>query len=237
MNHIDRAIFHAGRGPVGKLAEPPVGFLVCFAVKEEAKYFMPLPGGRHGPVQTWITGIGRRNAEESIRRAVDLVKPGRVLTCGFAGGLNPGLKCGQVVYDCDLDVGLAGNLEEAGALAGRFHCASRVATTATEKGAMWKSTGADAVEMESSVIRTICREHGIPSATIRVISDSAQQDLPLDFNALMTGDERVDYFKLLRSVLASPAKIPRLIELQRQTVTAAQRLAQVLVELLRRNCR
>src|SRR5262249_47666259 len=145
------------------------------------------------PVQVWVTGIGRKNAAESIRSAVAQLKPERVLTCGFAGGLNPKLEVGTVVYDCDFDTGLAGALEEIGAVSARIHCAKRVAVTAGEKEGLWKSTGADVVEMESSVIRTICREFRIPSATIRVISDSAHQDLPLDFNALMTSDDRINY--------------------------------------------
>ena len=72
------------------------------------------------------------------------------------------------------------------------------------KPALWQSTGADAVEMESSVIRNICREQKIPSATIRVISDDASQDLPLDFNAMMTPEDRIHYPKLIWAVLSRP---------------------------------
>jgi adenosylhomocysteine nucleosidase len=231
------ATFRNGRGPVGKLADAPVKFLICFAVREECKFFMPPPSCGCAPVQTWITGIGRRNAAESVREAVARLKPERVLTCGFAGGLNPKLQVGTVVYDCDFDIGLVATLEELGAVSALFHCAKRVAVTAGEKKALWESTGADVVEMESSVIRTICQEFRIPSATIRVISDSARQDLPLDFNALMTSDDRINYAKLAWKVFASPTKIPRLIEFQRQTILTARRLAEVLEALLRKSCR
>jgi uridine phosphorylase len=123
-------------------------------------------------------------------------------------------------------------LEELGAIAAKFYCHRRVAITAAEKRELWRQTGADAVEMESSVIRTICREFKIPSATVRVISDDAQQDLPLDFNALMTADDRINYLKLAWAVLSRPSRIAKLIEFQRQTLDAARRLGAVLEDLL-----
>ena len=215
---------------MGPVAREPVTFLVCFAVKEEAKFF--LPGlSRCGPIQIWVTGIGRRNAAESIREAVAAVQPECVLTCGFAGGLNPSLALGTVVFDQDFDAGVANPLTEIGAISAQFHCSRRVAITAQEKRALWESTGADAVEMESSVIRTLCREWKIPSATIRVISDTASDDLPLDFNALMTSDDRIHYGRLALAILASPRKISQLIAFQRQTLTAARELGRVLNEL------
>lgn len=218
------------RGPVGGVAKEPVAFLVCFAVKEEAKFFLP-PRSRAGAIQAWVTGMGRKNAAESLREAVAAVEPERVLTCGFAGGLNPALALGTVVFDHDFDAGVAEALAELGALPAKFHCSKRVAITAAEKRALWESTGADAVEMESSVIRNLCREWKIPSATIRVISDTARDDLPIDFNALMTSDDRIHYGKLALAILASPRKVSQLIAFQRQTMTAARELGRVLNEL------
>jgi adenosylhomocysteine nucleosidase len=225
-------------GPVGRLASPPVGLLLCFAVKEEMKFFAPHRSGGKGPqvattFQVWMTGIGRKNAAENARKAIARMKPERVITAGFAGGLNPKLKCGTVVYEEDFDAGFGADLEELGAVPAKFHCHRRVAITTEEKAALWRETGADAVEMESSVIRTICREFHIPSATIRVISDDATQDLPLDFNALMTSEDRINYLKLFGAVLSRPSRIPKLIGFQQQTLDAARKLGAVLEELLR----
>src|SRR5438105_12694944 len=197
-----------GNGPVGRLAKNPVDLLICFAVKEEAKFFMPRRSANS--CQIWITGIGRKNAAEGIRRAIESVKPERVITAGFAGGLNPELKFGDVIYDEDFEAGFGEELEDLGATPAKFYCSRRVAITAEEKLELWKSTGADAVEMESSVIRTICREYKIPSATVRVISDDSTQDLPLDFNALMTSEDKINYGKLIWAVVSRPSRIPKL---------------------------
>ena len=227
---------HRTRGPLGGVATEPVTFLVCFAVKEEAKFFLPRES-KAGSIQTWVTGMGRHNAAESIREAVAAVEPECVLTCGFAGGLNPALALGTVLFDHDFDAGVAEALGGLGAVPGKFHCSKRVAITAAEKRALWESTGADAVEMESSVIRTLCREWKIPSATIRVISDTAHDDLPLDFNALMTSDDRIHFGKLALEILASPRRIPQLMAFQQQTITAARELGRVLNELFRSRLR
>ena len=220
-----------GYGPVGRLAKSPVDLLICFAVKEEMKFF-PFPSWKGSSVQVWVTGIGRRNAAENIRDAIARVQPERVITAGFAGGLNPRLPCGAILYEQDFDAGFSREVEELGAIPARFHCHRRVAITAAEKSELWRQTGADAVEMESSVIRTICREMHIPSATVRVISDDAQQDLPLDFNALMTSDDRINYLKLMWAVLSRPGRIPKLIQFQHQTLDAARKLGAVLEDLL-----
>ena len=88
------------------------------------------------------------------------------------------------------------------------------------------------MEMESQIIRAICRAHEIPSATIRVISDAAHEDLPLDFNVLMTAEQKLNYGKLALALLASPRKLPAILRLQRQTQAAAKNLAKVLSKVI-----
>ena len=200
--------------------------LFCFAVEQEAKFFS-YPG-----MEVLITGIGRENAERRLHAAFKRTAYQLVLSCGFAGGLNPYLTTGTVVFSTDEDAGLTPTLLTAGACPVRFHCSDRVATTVEEKRALWESTGADAVEMESQIIRAICRAHEIPSATIRVISDAANENLPLDFNVFMTAEQKLNYAKLVLSLLTSPAKIPAMLRLQRQTQLAARNLAGVLSRVM-----
>ena len=248
--------------------------LVCFALKEEAAPFRKMAAGTVAAVQgasILITGIGRRNAEKSLREFLNSCRsrgnetqvkniletphvvsydPNLVLTCGFAGGLNPDLKPGDVVFETEnaplapslsppggervsarTGEGVFSKLSVAGAKPVKFICADRIATTVAEKKKLRAETGADAVEMESGAIQAVCRERGIPCATVRVISDTANEDLPLDFNALAKPDMSLDYGKLAWAIASSPGKISALLKLQKQTRFAAQRLADVLSKL------
>jgi nucleoside phosphorylase len=253
--------------------------LLCFALKEESRAFQKLVAARLD-LSVLLTGIGQRNADRAIRQALAQQSPKLVLTCGFAGGLNPELAVGTVLFSVDENqlgtvnpaplrqgsrisdapplpcgavapkpedrsgVGsveqvfalppehLAAVLVASGARRAKFHCADRVAASAEAKRALRLSSGADAVEMESGVIRGICGQHKIPSATVRVISDGANQDLPLDFNRLMDSDQNLRYGKLTAALLKSPGKIGALLKLQKQTRAASEQLGQVLVKVL-----
>ncbi|HEV2436912.1 MAG TPA: hypothetical protein VG077_13010 [Verrucomicrobiae bacterium] len=248
--------------------------LICFALKEEAAPFRTFAARKPGLV-ILLTGIGRQNAEKAVRDLLvggasvpasrsrgdsiaqnrlvsSLAPPELVLTCGFAGGLNPDLKLGDVVFDIRRSRGdetqikggkqsepthvgcydLREQLLAASAKPANFFCADRVVTTVAEKRKLRDESGADAVEMESAAIHAVCRERGIPCATIRVISDSVNEDLPLDFNALSRPDKSLDYGRLFLAIAKSPGKIRALMKLQKQTRFAAERLAEVLVDIL-----
>jgi adenosylhomocysteine nucleosidase len=205
--------------------------LVCFAVKEEAKAFRKALANKDG-VSILVTGMGRRNTERAFRKSLKNEKPSFVFTCGFAGALDPNLKIGDVLFDADSSVSLDDALRSTGAEPGKFFCSERVAVTRAEKTELRRITGADAVEMESSIIRNLSREAGIQNVIVRAISDIATEDLPLDFNALMTADQQISMVKLLGSLLKSPGKVPQLLNLQRNTGIAGQRLAEVLCGLL-----
>jgi adenosylhomocysteine nucleosidase len=204
--------------------------LVCFAVKEEAKRFKELVRLQPG-IQCLLTGIGARNAERTLRAALAKEKPELVISAGFAGGLEPKLVSGTVVFDTDGWPALQTALLAAGARPARFHCAEKVATTAAEKRKLREDTGAEVVEMESQIIGSMCRQEHVPCATVRVVLDTAAEDLPLDFNQLMTPDRALDNRKLALAILKAPGKISALLRLQKQSGAAAEKLAAVLVRL------
>lgn len=206
--------------------------LVCFAVPEEAAPFRKRVLPHKIPrLEVLVTGMGAHNARRGILERLQTggrPPPAMVLTCGFAGGLVPTLPRGTVVHDSDPEAGLETVLAHAGSRSVRFLCLTRVAVTVAEKTELRRASGAEAVEMESGVIRQVCHEHRIPSATIRVISDAASDDLPVDFNQMMTSDMRLHFGRLAVSLLRSPTAITGLLRLRRQTVDAAHRLASAL---------
>jgi len=214
----------------GRLQNESGATLVCFALKEEAAPFRKIAAGKSG-ADVLVTGIGRRNAEKCMREFLAANSPGLVLTCGFAGGLNPDLRLGDVVFETS-EENLRAQLVAAKAKPAKCFCADRVATTIAEKKKLRDETGADVVEMESATIHALCRERGIPCATVRVVSDTADEDLPLDFNALAKADQSLDFGKLFLAIAKSPGKIGALMELRMKTNFAAQRLAEVLGKII-----
>jgi adenosylhomocysteine nucleosidase len=205
--------------------------LVCFAVKEEARYFARRVDS-HPEIRILLTGMGRLNVERTVRPALVAHAPQRVITAGFAGGLRPELKTGTVVFFADPETGLESHLRASGATQVHFYNAETVISTAVEKQALFRTTGAEAVEMESQYVQALCREAQVPAATVRVILDTAAEDLPLDFNQVMTPDQRMDYGKLAFHLLRSPSKIKVLLRLQKQSTFAARRLAEILAPVL-----
>lgn len=204
--------------------------LVCFAVPQESKPFRR----RFPPssqVEILVTGMGPQNAQRSFEQQLAHSTFDRVLTCGFAGGLNPAFRTGEVFFETSSTT-LTANLKQAGAQEARFLCTNRVAITLAEKEQLRSRDGADLVEMESGIVQAECRRREIPCATVRVISDAADESLPLDFNALMTPDYRLSAFKMTGALLRHPSSIPGLMQLGRKTAHAADRLAEVLIRFL-----
>jgi adenosylhomocysteine nucleosidase len=212
------------------LSPPPL--LVTFALREESRPFRRLIGACRG-LEVLETGIGRVAAGAAFGRALAMISPRWVITGGFAGALNPQLAWGMVLFDEDDKGPFASRLRAGGATAARFCCADKIAVTAAEKRRLWESTGADAVEMESEVIRGLCRERGVHSATVRVILDAADEDLPLDFNQLLTPALAVNYARLAGALARSPSKVVELIRFRRRARAAAWILAQTLSGLVK----
>jgi adenosylhomocysteine nucleosidase len=192
--------------------------LVCFAVKEEAQFFQAGP-----ETEVLITGMGSKNARAAVSGHIQRTLPARVISAGFAGGLDPTLQVGAIVYTSQ-DTKIVKVLQNQGARGGNFISTEWVAATANQKKQLRLKSGADAIEMESHAIADLCREANIPCTIIRVISDSAHEDLPVDFNALMTKNMRINFAKLALRIAASPGLIGKLLSFRKQTIFAAQQL-------------
>lgn len=205
---------------------------VCFAVREEAAPFRRFV--RNGSkVRVLLTGMGGENARRTVTAALqDNPRPGLVISSGFAGGLNPALRSGDLVHAGFPTPAMEERLQRLGSHPARFLMTRRIVTSVAGKAALWQRESADAVEMESGVIQEVCAAQGVSCAVLRVVSDPADTPLPLDFNQLLTPDYRLDGRKLAVHLLRSPGKVVALLRFQRQVRFAAERLASALAMLL-----
>lgn len=128
-----------------------------------------------------------------------------IVSTGFCGALDPALRVGDIVRE--------------------LHSIDRVAVTAAEKHDLRVRTGAAAVDMESAAIARKASEWRVPFYAIRAVSDTAAEDLPLDFNAYRTGDGRFSRTRIALAALARPvSRVPALLRLDRNCRIAAESL-------------
>jgi hypothetical protein len=84
--------------------------------------------------------------------------------------------------------------------------------------------GALIIDMESHVAAQVAREHGLPFAFIRVISDRADQDLPPAVTCGLKPDGSMAILPVLAALLRNPGQLPALIRTARDTDRAMRAL-------------
>jgi adenosylhomocysteine nucleosidase len=159
---------------------------------------------------------------------------------GFCGALSPDLRAFDIVIATSL-VGKdqVGKEVVAHALCvPRSHSCERspskllsldhVATTPQEKSTLRARTQADAIEMESAGLAKLAVLWQIPLYAIKVVTDTAGESFPLDFNLLRDRNGRFSRPKIIAATLRHPSAIPALINLNRRCTQAAQTLGDFL---------
>jgi nucleoside phosphorylase len=197
-----------------------------------AEYF----AGRIGiaDVNVVLTGVGGKS---TWLETIKIVWNGDVDVCvsaGLAGALHPEYQIGEVLAAREVqavswnrripsDAKLVQLAEEHGARAvDSFYSTDRVIGLASGKRELGKV--ADAVEMESGEVLYEARAFGAKVVAIRGISDSADEDLPLDFNRVMTPSGEVSIPKVLGEVVRHPMSAPALVRFGKQSRMAAEKL-------------
>jgi len=166
-------------------------------------------------------GPGPRLVERALEQRHDV---DRLLSVGFCGALDPALRIGDIVVSGEVPKGL-----QASFVQGDVVSVDRVAFTAREKSDLRAVTGAAVVEMESAAVAQKAREWDVPFGCVRVVSDVAGDDLPLDFNRYRDVDGRFERTRIVLAALGSPFTVlPGLVRLDRDCRRAAERLGEFL---------
>ncbi len=79
------------------------------------------------------------------------------------------------------------------------------------KRALYLTTGALAVDMESHVVASMAAQHGVPMAAIRVITDPAKRTIPSAALEAMRPNGTIDMLTMIRSLLKKPCELSSLL--------------------------
>ncbi|HTU93395.1 MAG TPA: hypothetical protein VMF69_25160 [Gemmataceae bacterium] len=184
------------------------------------------------------TGVGEAAMETALRWCLSSphfawmpYRPRFVLSVGFSGALQPGLRVGDLVLATEI-VDQQGNRWPAlrrDALAGWNIPSGRLLTVPElvgapqEKQRLGQKHDAIAVDMESGVAARLCHEQNVPFACLRVVSDDWQTALSPHLVELLHRG-RVSPPRLLARLLRHPTLFGELWHLAGQTRRAAQKL-------------
>ncbi len=168
--------------------------------------------------------------------AVDMVKMrqtvDRLISIGFCGGLHPSLHACDIFAATEV-VGVMPALlpsSQKPFKTGKLLSIDRVVSTAMEKAELGRA-GADAVEMEAAAVAARAKQYAIPFYAVRVVTDTCEEDFPLDFNRMRSRDGRFSRASILAAALGRPATIfPELLKLNKTTKRAAQALGDFLAD-------
>jgi hypothetical protein len=94
------------------------------------------------------------------------------------------------------------------------------------------SSRAQSVDMESFEIVKAASAWGARSVVIRAISDSATEDLPINFNLTLSAQNEVSLPKVLMQLAMNPLALPSLIRFGKQSKRAGVLLAEFLERYL-----
>jgi nucleoside phosphorylase len=184
-----------------------------------------------------VTGMGAENTLRVVQEA--MASPySFCIAAGFAGGLRPGYKVGEIlvaraVQQCGdpRTIECASNLvteaiQDGAKPVSLFLATDHVVSTAEEKSKL--APFAEAVDMESFSVLAVARAHPLPAVAIRVVSDLYDRDMPANIGATVDEKGNVRVGGVMKYVATHPLALPALIRLGRESRTAAEALAHFL---------
>jgi nucleoside phosphorylase len=201
--------------------------------KGKAQFFRARIGDSE--VNVLLTGVGGKNAWLEATKGIWGGEVDICISSGLAGALRPEYHLGDVLAAKEVqaagrkqvvaaDRQLVRLAEEHGARAvDSFYSADHVIGLASEKRELARL--ADAVEMESGKVLYELASFGAKGIAIRGISDRADQNLPLDFNRVVTATGEVSIPRVLREMVRHPWSTTPLIRFGNQSRVAAEKLA------------
>lgn len=196
------------------------------------------------PVAVMLCGVGAEAAQRGCEALLAGHHPRWVISAGFAGGLQPQLKRGDLVLATQvadtagrqLLIDFKGSLPAPAGLAihqGKLLTSKRILASVAEKQATGLATDALGVEMETLAIADVCANAGQRFLALRVISDAMDEEVPRDVEKLIAAKSGVQRAgTILGGLFRRPSLVKDLWRLQEQALVSAENLAKGLVTLI-----
>lgn len=122
-------------------------------------------------------GIGETAARRAAEAVILATQPMRILSVGFAGGLDPTMKVADVIEPRTVASARDGSRTHTGSGAGTLVSYAAVADR-DQKKRLAISYGAIAVDMEAAAVAMAAQAHGIEFGALKAISDDVDFALP-----------------------------------------------------------
>jgi adenosylhomocysteine nucleosidase len=185
-----------------------------------------------------LSGAGRNKAAAATEILIDGHRPQRVISAGFAGGLDPSMKRNDILIadrlldasgaemPVELPAGLAALAGQSGVRRGTLLTGDRIIRLPSEKQQLFGRSGAMAVDMETLAVAEVCRRRNVAFSSIRVINDTADEALPDDMEHLLA--QKTEAARLgaaLGAVWRRPGSAKDMYQLRENALVASGRLA------------
>jgi adenosylhomocysteine nucleosidase len=175
-----------------------------------------------------VIGVGARALPE---QNLPWERVAGIVLAGFAGGLDPALKVGDVVVE-----GITAEAAESLSLRNAaLHTVSELTCTAEQKATLRRATGAAAVEMEGAVVREFARVVGVRFVQVRAISDVTDEGVDARLLRGIDCFGRVKVRAMTGMILRHPAVLRGLLQLGANARVAGRQLADAVVRLVESN--
>jgi hopanoid-associated phosphorylase len=227
---------------MGDVSEPPGRLGIVVGLPQEAAILRRVLGAATPPLAcAGATPAGAARAATEIAAS----GVGELLSFGFAGGLDPALRPGDIVVGAGVVAGDGTMAATDDALAQHL-CAAldsadcawspglvadvgRVLATAAAKQEVAARTRAVIVDMESRAVAAT----GLPFAILRVVVDPAERAIPASVLAALTPNGRLNPLALAWGLLRRPGEIAALRALARDNSAARASLRRAALALER----
>ena len=188
-----------------------------------------------------VTGMGSAAASTGARALIGAGATA-LASWGMAGGLDPTLSAGAILLPTEV-MGSDGKLintargwrdrlssavaAHAPVRSGRLLSTPRAIGSVAGKAALFQTTGAAAVDMESAAIGDVAEQHRLPFIAVRVVVDSAGDVLPRAVTAAADSEGHLQVWRLIGALALAPNEFAPLIRLARRYRAANRSLATI----------